>query len=222
VANRQVLLKGYSILGTIVLVISEPMSDVKLLIRNETDEFLHRVKGGEQSAIEDFIARYQSVVLRIVTSKVPAQERSELVQTVFINALQSIATYDERKPIENWLSRIAVCKCYDYWRSQKKRASSVNNTACIDWAQNEFYEGMRLENAAIDRAKELTELALNVLSAEDRMVVSLAYLDGIAVKEVAELLGWSQVGVRVRLHRGKKRMRAFLSDLLSGGQGDES
>jgi RNA polymerase sigma-70 factor (ECF subfamily) len=57
--------------------------------------------------------------------------------------------------------------------------------------------------------------ALDRLSAEDRMVLELVYLEGLSVKETAELLGWSVANVKVRSHRSRKKVEKLLTGLIS-------
>jgi len=53
------------------------------------------------------------------------------------------------------------------------------------------------------------------LSAEDRAVLELVYLEERPVKEAAELLGWSSVNVKVRAYRSRKKLRAILDGLTA-------
>jgi RNA polymerase sigma-70 factor (ECF subfamily) len=67
-----------------------------------------------------------------------------------------------------------------------------------------------------DRAegKEVLHYALERISAEDRMVLSLVHLEGLPVKEAAELLGWSVVKTKVRAHRARREMRKIIAELM--------
>jgi RNA polymerase sigma-70 factor (ECF subfamily) len=60
-------------------------------------------------------------------------------------------------------------------------------------------------------AREILDWALDRLSAEDRMVLELVYLEGHSVKEAARLLGWSTANVKVRSFRSRKKLYNLLS-----------
>ena len=60
-------------------------------------------------------------------------------------------------------------------------------------------------------AGEILDLALAKLSAGDRMVLELVYLEGHSVKEAAGLLGWSTTNVKVRLFRSRRKLRGLLA-----------
>ena len=64
-------------------------------------------------------------------------------------------------------------------------------------------------------AKELLDWALSKLSAEDKMVIELVYLEGLSVKEAARLLGWSVANVKVRSFRSRKKLETLLTGVIS-------
>ena len=60
------------------------------------------------------------------------------------------------------------------------------------------------------------------LSPENRAVLTLVYLDGYSVREAAQMLGWSQINVKVRAHRARQALRALLRDTIAGRSHDPS
>ena len=73
-----------------------------------------------------------------------------------------------------------------------------------DGSQSFYKDGEQQE------AREVLDWALNKLSAEDRMVIELVYLEGLSGKEAAELLGWSVTNVKVRSFRSRKKLQKLL------------
>ncbi len=59
--------------------------------------------------------------------------------------------------------------------------------------------------------------ALEILSAEDRMVIELVHLEGYSAKEAGRLLGWSTANVKVRSFRSRKKLRRLLDRALKEG-----
>jgi RNA polymerase sigma-70 factor (ECF subfamily) len=53
------------------------------------------------------------------------------------------------------------------------------------------------------------------LSPRDRMALELVYLEGLSVKEAADLLQWSVANVKVRSFRSRKKLEKVLSGLIS-------
>lgn len=59
---------------------------------------------------------------------------------------------------------------------------------------------------------DLLHWALAQLSPENRMVLTLVYLEGYTVRDAAALLGWSTVNVKVRAHRARRQLRKSWRD----------
>lgn len=193
----------------------------------DEQKLVREVLAGNKQACEDFIIRYKCSVLKVINGKVPAEMVEELFHTTFICALKSLPTYDFRKPIRNWLSRIATCRCYDYWRAENRKKREIPASSIAEyheWASqltSDFSSTSDLEEASLARARGLTTWALNQLSAEDRMVLTMIHLEGYSTEEAADLLGWNSVTVRVRAFRSRKKLRNLLSKMLQGESSNE-
>lgn len=66
-----------------------------------------------------------------------------------------------------------------------------------------------------DLSVELQDLykALNQLSIVDKETVILYEISGFSIKEIAKMTHASESAVKTRLHRSRKKLREFLSDL---------
>ncbi len=62
---------------------------------------------------------------------------------------------------------------------------------------------------------ELLDWALSKLSAADKMVFELVYLEGRSGKEAANYLGWSVANVKVRSFRCRKKIKKLLSEFMA-------
>jgi len=72
-----------------------------------------------------------------------------------------------------------------------------------------FYEKSRVKEA-----RETLDWGLERLSAQDRMVLELVYLEGLSVKEAAGLLGWSAAKVKVRSFRSRKKLETLFKRVI--------
>ncbi len=64
-------------------------------------------------------------------------------------------------------------------------------------------------------ARRQLEYAFSALSAEDRIIVTLAELDGWKISEIAQLTSKSEGNVKMRLSRAREKMRKRLSGQFS-------
>lgn len=185
-------------------------------------ELVRRIISGDRQAAEEFVTYYQAHVVRVVTGRVPAMEVEDIVHKTFMNALKSVPSYKFRKPLKHWLTRIATCRCYDFWRKhnlQQRELPASSLKEYHQWATEitgDFSSSGVLEEEAKQRARDLTNWALSHLSAEDRMVLTLVHLEGYSAEEAADQLGWTTVNVRVRAYRCRQRLRELLTSVLQG------
>lgn len=177
-----------------------------------------RVLEGELSAFGSLMERHKEKVLRLVARHVPPTEVEEIMQEVFVRTYRSLAGFRPESSFSGWISTIAVRTCYDYWR-RAGRNREVPESALGErhrrWIQEviradaeEDFESM----ARRQEAQEVLDWALGRLSAQDRMVVELVYLEEMPVREAARLLGWTTANVKVRAYRCKRKLRRLLGE----------
>lgn len=70
------------------------------------------------------------------------------------------------------------------------------------------------EQSLQKEAREILDWALDRLSAADRMVLELVYLEGYSLRETADLLGWSIANVKVRSFRSRKKLHKLLTQAI--------
>jgi RNA polymerase sigma-70 factor (ECF subfamily) len=180
-------------------------------------DLIRRIIKGDAGAFQFIMEKQSELVLRIVKKHVPKNEIEDVAQNVFLRIYQSLKMFEGRGNLKSWISSIAVRTCYDYWRKAyqsreipmnsltEKQRGWLENTISDDSALELYEKGLQKE------ASDLLEWALCRLSAEDRMVMELVYLEGYSGKKAAELLGWSVSNVKVRSFRLKKKLKAILN-----------
>jgi RNA polymerase sigma-70 factor (ECF subfamily) len=187
----------------VLTLVSDDLEIIRLVLHGEIDRFA------------ELIARYQQHVTRITNRHVPSDRVAEVAHDVFVRAYTSLSSFSGQTPFEHWLSGVAVRTCYDFWRTRRREELPVSalTTEYQAWmdhvlaaeSDDQFREQTRKREAA-----ELLQWALGYLSAENRLVLTLVHLDGYSVREVARLLGWSVVNVKVRAHRARHLLRKLL------------
>lgn len=185
-------------------------------IKSSDTEIVRRVLDGDVNAFESLLIRYKDTVLKIIKKHVPYNDVEETIQNVFLRAYQSLPSFKGESGFRQWLSSIAVKTCYDFWR-KTYRSREVPMSVLAEKHQNwleevitEQSEQAINEKGSQNEARELLDWALRRLSAEDRMVMELVYLEGLSGKEAADLLGWSVSNVKVRCFRSRKKLEKIL------------
>jgi RNA polymerase sigma-70 factor, ECF subfamily len=183
-------------------------------------DIIQQVLDGEIDKFEMLIEKYRQKVFSIVGKRVPYQDHNEVAQDVFLNSFRSLSKFSLDRPFENWLSRIALRTCCDYWRAhaKDKQIASVTQEKYDIWFENagnakslEEFEA----NANREETLELLEIVLQKLSHEDRVLVEMIYFEGETLKEAAEVLNWTLSKVKVRAMRARNKMRDYLGEIIS-------
>lgn len=184
-------------------------------------ELVRRAQAGELAAFETLVNRHErhifSLALRIVRQE---QDAEDVTQTAFLSALESLAGFRGEASFATWLARIATHAALKVLRKRQGLDLVSLDTAAepgstdeaiphpeyiADWRQNPERLARRNET------KQLIETALAELDQKHRLVFLLRDVEGFSVRETAEILGISEVNVKVRLLRARLRLRERLT-----------
>ena len=183
-------------------------------------DIIRRIIDGDVSSFEHLLKRYQDYVLRIVKKHIPYNEVEEMAQEVFVRAYQALPGLKQGGSFRQWLSAIAARTCYDFWRKRyrsRELPMSDLNEKHREWLENTLSDQSDLsfnKGSHTEEARELLDWAMDKLSARNRMVIELVYLEGLSVKEAAGLLGWSISNVKVRSFRSRKKLKKILTGVI--------
>jgi RNA polymerase sigma-70 factor (ECF subfamily) len=142
-----------------------------------------------------------------------------LTQDVFIKAWNALANFEAKAKFSTWLYRIAHNVVYD-WNRRKKHdmAGELNE---------EIFENIRIDPSAIaiphvggspdeqmamGELKTKIEAALAKISPEHREIVILKDVQGLAYKEIADVMGCTIGTVMSRLFYARQKLQALLRD----------
>lgn len=148
----------------------------------------------EIGRFEACYARYGAMLFRLALNQVGTREAAEdVVQEVFIKRMSRKDFRDEEHE-KHWLIRVTVNECHSLWRKEG-RAKEVSLSGCFPAA--EISQDLRLQ----------TEAMLAAMEPETRLIFHLHYYEGYSLNEIGEMLGWSVSKVKMRLKRGRDRLR---------------
>jgi RNA polymerase sigma-70 factor, ECF subfamily len=176
---------------------------------------LQRIAGGDRDAFRRFYDRYATLAftfaLRLLGSPSDAED---LVQEIFLQIWRQAQSYTpERGSPEAWLITITRSRAIDKLRSSHRRGMAIVTPD----------EPSQVERAAsAERPTRATEVKLTVqgvlakLPEAQRLVLELAYFDGLTQTEIAARLGEPLGTVKTRIRAGLERLRGFLGAESTG------
>ena len=173
--------------------------------------------GGSAEAFRAIVERYQDAVFRLVVRMVRDPGLAEdIAQETFLKAYRALPGYDPRWKLSSWLLKIAHNATIDHLRRQRLDTTPLDLGADAEsgspidrLADDSVLDAeQRLRGRAL--ARDL-QTALGSLDPVYRELLLLRFQEGMAYQEIADVTGLPLGTVKVRLHRGRKR----LADLLA-------
>jgi RNA polymerase sigma-70 factor (ECF subfamily) len=186
---------------------------------------LARLQAGEEAAFAELVRRHGPRMLTVARRYLDSEDAAQdCVQEAFVAAFRALDRFEGRSSLATWLHRITVNAALQVMRRRGYR----DEVAIDPWLPTFDEDGFR------DASTQLTQLgadeliaredvraevraAIDRLPASYRNVLLLRDIEGLSIKEVAEMLGVSENNAKVRLHRARNALKKELEPLLNEG-----
>jgi RNA polymerase sigma-70 factor, ECF subfamily len=166
----------------------------------------------KQSKLEGLYNEYFRKIARYAYARVgDSSEAEDIASEVFIKALDSLKTYQERGlPVQAWLFKIAHNLVVDYLTRKSKR--SALPLEIVKVADEDDPVSTAENNFEMDRVKR----AMQELTLDQQEVVTLRFFSGLSSKEVAGILNKKDGAVREMQSAALEKLRNILNADGSG------
>ena len=173
---------------------------------NTTDEqdraFVQGYLEGKRDSAGGLIDRYQkplyNVALRMLHD---AEDAEDVTQTVFLNALLKLKSYDPKYRFFSWMYRMTVNESLNTIKKRRPMESLDDDTALPTL-------GIASDDAV--ETEDRVGKALMRLKPDDRAVVVLRHFVSFSYEEIAEVLDVPVKTVKSRLFTARERLRLAL------------
>jgi RNA polymerase sigma-70 factor (ECF subfamily) len=150
---------------------------------------------GDRAAFAELYARYARAVHGVLLSRLPSGDVEDLVQDVFLVAMQQLPGLRDPLAFGGWLAAIARRRAVDHLRRRPRTTELPADIPSRD----------------PDRTEALAVLsAICGLPEAYRETLTLRLVEGMTGPEIAACTGLTEGSVRVNLHRGMKQLRERL------------
>ena len=181
--------------------------------RDELAEFVHAARGGDRAAFDEIVRRTYvdtyTLALRLTGHQ---EDARDVVQEAYLRAWKGLRRFRGDAQFSTWLYRITANTAYTALsRRHRHRTVGLEQVADTIDARPEASPDVVAESGA---GLQVLADALQQLPDSLRAVVVLKDVYGLSHEAIAEETGISVAAAKVRLHRGRKRLR----DLLYNGE----
>lgn len=181
-------------------------------IANQSDApdgtLILRLRQGDTAALAQIYERYKDRIYRtaLAITRDPAAAE-DILQECFIRLFTHADRLHTDEPIGPWLYRVAVNLSAD-WLSHRQRWFGLVNRLVERWTAP-----LRVEREVEERElQEKVQNAIRSLPLAQQVVVVLYYLEGLSLKEIAEILEVPEGTVKSRLHYAREALRERLTE----------
>lgn len=171
---------------------------------------LERAKAGDLEAFDQLMRLHERQVLgtalRLLGKMEDAQDAA---QETFLRLYKSLNRLPDIQEIKSWLYRVTINVCKDMLRQRRRRAwepitgpdpASLQPDPELAWVHQE--------------RGHLVEMALKTLPEKERAAVVLRDMQGLSTREVAGILGSSEVTVRSQICVARGKLKKFTDRYL--------
>jgi RNA polymerase sigma factor RpoE len=198
----------------------KPADAAKAEAAAEDRELVRKAQAGDMDAYDQLVRKYQERIYGTIYHMTSNHEDAhDLAQETFVKAYSALKNFKGDSGFFTWVYRIAVNKTINFLKTRKNRSFLSLN----DLDQNVEHDQELVELVSEQtprRAAGLTELqeklneAMQKLSEDHRMVVTLHDVQGLSHEEIGKIMDCNTGTVRSRLFYARQQLQAYLSDYL--------
>jgi len=168
-----------------------------------------RAQVGDRAALDALLAAVQEPLYRCVLGLLgDATLAEDVLQEVFLRVYRKLRWLRDPGLFRPWCYRIATREAFRRLRRERRWSEQVRDPAVLDAVE----APPAAEPAEPGLLARLPGL-LPRLSPASRAVLTLHYLEGLSLEEVAEVLGLAAGTVKSRLAYGLAGLRRLLAEL---------
>lgn len=158
-------------------------------------------KNNTNEYFEDIFQTYSDVIFRLCFYKTSNHDVAhDLTQETFLRLWKSISAEKEIEKPKQYIYQIARNLIIDYYKTRK----ALSLDSMVDEGFSPKSEGISSETLS---EINLLRDRIETLDLEFRDVIYMKFVEGMRVKEIAEIIGISENLASVRISRGKQKLR---------------
>ena len=182
---------------------------------DEEQQWIAAAQRGEVQSFNALVRAYEGRAYNLCYRMLgDAESAADATQDTFLAAFRHLRSF-RGGSFRSWLLRIATNTCYDALRARKRRPTVSLDLDSDDESAHsplQIADTAELPDAFAQRRELAAEIqrGLAALPEDQRAVVILCDIEGLAYDEIAQITGANIGTVKSRLSRGRARLREQL------------
>ena len=158
-----------------------------------------------QDVTDEVVRFYSPMIYRLALTKTKSShDADDIFQEVFLKLVMRDKPFESEEHRKAWLIRVTINCCNSHFVAPwRKNVASMEDV---------MLEQLPDEDEAFYREKDAPDVYAEVLKLPEQMreVVLLFYYEDMSIREIAEVIGTSEVNVKKRLSRARQKLRMEL------------
>lgn len=177
-------------------------------------DLIAEVLRGNTMAYADLVKLHQRFVFTLALRFAKNREDAEeIAQDCFVKAYRALGTYKHSAKFSTWLYSITYTTAMSFLRKKKLDTISIDDeTSALQLGQEHSDNNANLVEQK--SAHAYLNYAIDLLSPEDAVLITLFYKGEQSQEEIGKVLGISENNVKVKLHRARLKLKEKLQLLL--------
>ena len=170
------------------------------------ETLIYEILSGDVNAYALLVKRYEKPVFNLMLRMTGSEpDAVDLTQETFVRAYEKLEKFNPSAPFFPWLYTMGLNLARDFLR--RARRAPIESYESENSLSVEFDQDDRLaEQIDIQQVQE----ALQTLPVDYREALLLRFHEELSINEVAQVLGLSPSGAKMRIHRGLLKLRQLL------------
>ena len=170
-----------------------------------SDEFVRRLKKGDEQAWSELSERLLKMAHVLVARASPSIDADDIVNETLVRVRRDLKRFEERSKVTTW----AIGICRHVWlemiRSGRKEVAA-DVEAMLEVKSGDGGADDPLHALLGDELIEVVRACLKEVSAADRALLTMAYWQDLPYAAIAEQCGMSAGAVKTAMFRARKRI----------------
>ncbi|MDD2957706.1 MAG: sigma-70 family RNA polymerase sigma factor, partial [Lachnospiraceae bacterium] len=151
---------------------------------------------GDNAAFSELIRQNTQGMYKVARSYLRSEDDiADAIQETILICFEKLTDLKRPRYFKTWLIRILINKCNDILKEQRR-------TCSVDVLPE-------IEDDSSQEDKVEFNVLINMLDDKYRVVLTLYYVEGFQIREIAELLSITENTVKTRLSRGRKKFALY-------------
>jgi RNA polymerase sigma-70 factor (ECF subfamily) len=184
---------------------------------------LRRVPAVSSEALAEVLDRHRALICRLARQTVGADaDLEDVIQDALVAIATSLSRFRGECKLSTWVASVTVRTALRH--ASRRRRSEARTTPLDAGGEVEALAGSQGDEPGRTlEAKEFRaclQSAIDRLPPDQRAVVALRHVEGLALQEIAKALGTPIGTVKSRLHHARRSLREMMTPYLeeSGGE----